>query len=303
MTLADEFLRYPARHKGPDHARYQAQSYRDRAPLKLPGAAKLGVWTVVLLEFFPLDPEAKPFKAPGSMQTPYPDLRHYTVRDYGNRVGVYRMLEVLQRAGVQATFAVQGMVAQRYPSLIRDIAGEGHEICAHGWSAGTLHYTGLAPEQEQDAITRTLSAIAAITGAAPSGWISPARAESFATPDHLAAAGIRWFADWAHDALPVPFQTAHGTLISLPLSNELDDWQILAEYRRPEPEWVQQITDAAAFLRAEADRFGPQILSMTVRPYLLGQPYRVGAFRDALHGALATPDAVSVTGPVLASGI
>ena len=295
MPLPDEYLVYPHRAKGPDHDRYDASPYRERPPIVLPGGAKLGVWLTVLVEFFPLNPSGKPFKAPGAMQTPYPDLRHYTTRDYGNRVGIYRILKVLDGLGVKANFAVQGAVAERYPTLIKDIVGDGHEICANGWDTDSLHYTGLDPTVERTYIGDTLNAIEAVTGQRPTGWISPARAESFATPDLLAEAGITWCGDWAHDDLPTEMRTSAGTMTALPLSNELDDWQIIMEYKRPEREWTLQVGDTAAELRAEADRFGPQILSMVVRPYVTGLPYRIRPFTEGLTAALAQADARAVT--------
>jgi peptidoglycan/xylan/chitin deacetylase (PgdA/CDA1 family) len=295
MSLPDDYLVYPHRRRGPDHDRYDASPYRERPPLNLRDGAKLGLWVTVLIEFFPLNPSGKPFKTPGAMQTPYPDLRHFTARDYGNRVGVYRILKVLDELGIKATFAVQGSAAERYPILIEDIQANGHEICAHGWDTDSLHYSGLDSDTERRYIADTLAAIETAAGSRPVGWISPARAEGFATPDLLAEAGILWIGDWAHDALPVSFRTKAGSITTLPLSNELDDWQILIDYKRPEEEWELQVADAARVLRAEADRFGPQIVSLVTRPYVLGQPYRTGNFRNSLKAALAQPDCRPVT--------
>jgi peptidoglycan/xylan/chitin deacetylase (PgdA/CDA1 family) len=299
MAMPDDYLVYPHRHRGLDHDRFDVSFYRDRPPLALPGGAKLGLWVTVLIEFFPLNPSGKPFKTPGAMQTPYPDLRHFTTRDYGNRIGVYRLLKLFAELGIKATFAVQGVIAERIPVLVRDIVGHGHEICAHGWDSDSLHYNGLDAAVERRYIADTLGAIESVTGARPTGWISPARAQSFDTPDFLAEAGITWCGDWAHDDLPTEFRTKSGTITALPLSNELDDWQILMDYKRPEEEWVAQVTDAAELLRKEADRFGPQILSMTTRPYLMGQPYRVQPFRESLQAALSEPGSASVTAAAL----
>lgn len=295
MPLPDDYLVYPQRKAGPDHGRYLASPYRNRAPLALPNGTKLGVWVTVLVDFFPLDPSGKPFKAPGAMQTPYPDLRHFTTRDYGNRVGIYRMLKVLNDLGIGGTFAIQGAVAERYPTLVKDIVSDGHEICAYGWDTDALHYTGIDLAVERGYIARTLDALEGATGRRPKGWISPARAESFDTPDFLAEAGIAWFGDWAHDQLPTSFATKSGPLVTLPLSNELDDWQILLDYKRPEWEWVTQVSDAATLLRGEADRFGPQILSLVTRPYVMGQPYRIKAFKDSLVNALEQADSKALS--------
>jgi allantoinase len=290
MPLPDDYLVYPFRKPGPDHNRYATSPYRDRAPLALRDGIKLGLWVTVLIEFFPLNPSGTPFKTPGAMQTPYPDLRHFTTRDYGNRVGVYRMLKLLAKLGIKATFAIQGAVAERYPDLVKYIAGDGHEICANGWDTDALHYSGLDPEIERRYIADTLGAIESVTGVRPTGWISPARAESFETPDLLAEADIAWCGDWAHDDLPTALNTRSTPLTALPLSNELDDWQIMVEYKRPEEEFIFQVEDAARLLRSEADRFGPQILSLTTRPYVTGQPYRIASFERSLTAALAIAD-------------
>ncbi|MFV3126908.1 polysaccharide deacetylase family protein [Niveispirillum sp. KHB5.9] len=294
--LPDSYLVYPQRHKGPDHGFYPASPVRTRAPITLPGGAKLGLWVVVPLEYFPLNPSGLPFKAPGSMQTPYPDLRHYTTRDYGNRVGAYRLLKLFDRLGLRATFAVQGAVADRYPALVKDVLADGHNICAHGWDNDSLHHSGLSAEAEQGYIAMTLGAIENAAGKRPDGWLSPARAEGFATPARLADAGISWFADWAHDELPTRFQTGKGELAALPLSNELDDWQILITHSRPEHEWVSQVTDAANWLSDEAVRFNsPRLLTLTVRPYVSGLPYRVKTLGESLKGVLDRADCATVT--------
>jgi peptidoglycan/xylan/chitin deacetylase (PgdA/CDA1 family) len=287
-TLPDSYLVYPQRKAGPDHTHYPAAPLPDRQPIALPGGLKLGMWVVVPLEFFPLNPSGQPFKAPGAMQTPYPDLRHYTTRDYGNRVGAYRLLKLFAKLGVKATFAVQGAVAERYPQLVRDVVAAGHDICAHGWDTDALHHSGLSAEVENRYIADTLSAIETASGQRPTGWISPARAEGFQTPARLAAAGLRWFADWAHDDLPTRFTTEAGDLTALPLSNELDDWQILIGYSRPEHEWVAQVGDAADWLLDEAVRMqSPRLLTLTIRPYVSGLPYRIKPLGDSLATVLA----------------
>jgi allantoinase len=294
--LPDSYFTYAKRHPGPDHDHYPASPIIDRAPIALPGGAKLGLWMVVPLEFFPLNPSGQPFKAPGAMQTPYPDLRHYTTRDYGNRVGAYRLLTLFGKLGLRATFAVQGAVAERYPGLVRDVLSDGHDICAHGWDTDSLHHSGLTAEVEDSYITRTLDTIQTACGYRPDGWLSPARTEGFATPARLAAKGISWFADWAHDDLPTRFRTEAGDLAALPLSNELDDWQILINYTRPEHEWATQVADAADWLLDEAGRFNsPRLLTLTVRPYVSGLPYRVKALGDSLKGVLDRAGAAGVT--------
>ena len=143
------YLTYPNRGYGQDHDLYDWRLSRDRKPLKWNDGAKVALSFIVPLEFFPLNPSGVPFKHPGAMATPYPDLRHYTVRDYGNRVGVYRILEALGET--KTGFAVNAKVAERYPPLMEAI--KAHEIIAHGVSTDHIHHEGLS-EAEEDALIR-----------------------------------------------------------------------------------------------------------------------------------------------------
>ncbi|MBY0422659.1 MAG: hypothetical protein K2Q06_10170, partial [Parvularculaceae bacterium] len=99
-ALPEDYLLYPKRRPGQDHDRYAWALAENRALVRLANGAALGVALVVPLEWFMLNPSGKPFKHPGAMQTPYPDLRHFTTRDYGNRVGAFRLLRVFRDAGV-----------------------------------------------------------------------------------------------------------------------------------------------------------------------------------------------------------
>ncbi len=299
MALPDVYLRYPMRRAGPDHARYDADPFPDRSPLNLPGGADVGLWVTVALEFFPLNTPAAPFKAPGGMMTPYPDLRHFTSRDYGNRVGVYRLLDLFDRLGLRASFAVNAAVAERCAPLVADLKSAGHEIIAHGIDMAALHHSGLDEAQERDQIRAALDALEAAFGERPKGWLSPARSQSWTTPDLLAEEGVAWCLDWPNDDLPYAFRTRAGGLIALPLTNELDDWKMHMVLKRSEEEFSMQILDALATHRRDAQTGGGQILSLSLRPYLSGLPYRVGPMGETLARAL-DEGSVPVTGGDLA---
>ena len=126
-----------------DHDWYDWTVAQGRKLVEWPGGARVALWVVPALEFFPLNQPAKPFKAPGGMVTPYPDLRHYTLRDYGNRVGIFRVMKVLDELGIKASVAVNSKVAERYPFLIEEVNRRGWEIIAYGVDMGRLHYGGL----------------------------------------------------------------------------------------------------------------------------------------------------------------
>jgi allantoinase len=121
-----------------------------------PHQAKVALMITIPVEFFPLNPVGKPFKAPGSMVTAYPDFRHYTTRDYGNRVGIFRLLKVLDEFNLKANFAVNSEVASRYPALIEEILKNGHEIIAHGVDMDELHYGGMDSAHEAYLVEKSL---------------------------------------------------------------------------------------------------------------------------------------------------
>jgi hypothetical protein len=282
MTLPAEHLTYPHRRYGMDQDRYAWRQSIDRPKLAWPNGKALAVMIVVPLEFHMLNPSGKPFKHPGAMQTPYPDLRHYTTRDYGNRVGAFRVLKALKSAGVMATFAINGRLIDRIKPLIGAILGDGHEIAAYGWDTDAIHWGGIDPDVEKRYVIDTRAAFDA-AGLRPRAWLSPARSQSFATPDLIRAAGFDVCLDWEMDHVPVAIRTDHGAISCAPLLNELDDRKLLIDQRQTESEWRDQILAAAALLKEEHARFGGQVLSFTLTPYVIGQPFRIWALRETLN--------------------
>jgi peptidoglycan/xylan/chitin deacetylase (PgdA/CDA1 family) len=283
MSLPDDYLRYPRRRYGMDHDRYAWSMLSERAPVEWPGGAKLALWVNVNLQFFPLNQAGKPFKVPGGMTMPYPDLRHYSLRDYGNRIGVFRIMDALDRFGVRPTFAVNGRLAERYPALVREVVARGDEIIAYGWHMDALHHEGLSEAEESALIERTVGVLREMSGQPVTGWLSPARNESTRTPDLVARHGIEYLCDWVNDDMPYPFRVEGGTITALPLSNELDDFFILQSNLHSEDSYVEQIEDAADLLLAEAASQGGRLLALNVHPWLLGQPHRIARFERLLE--------------------
>lgn len=276
MTLDPAYLQYPHRRHGMDHDRYAWSMLAERAPLQWPDARPLALWVNLSLEHFPLDPAGDGFKPHGAMSMPYPDLRHYSLRDYGNRVGVYRVLDALAAAGVVASLAVNAELIGRYPALVRELRATGHEWIGHGWNMDRVHHGGLDPDREAALIGESLDALRQATGAPVRGWLSPARSQSAQTPELLRQAGIDWCADWVNDELPYRFETAHGPLTALPLGLELEDRFVIGENLHAESEWADQVIDAVEFLLAEARaQQSGRLLSLSLHPWVIGQPHRL----------------------------
>lgn len=281
MSLEREHLEYPLRHHGMDHDRYDWSMLSRRKSVEWPGGAKLALWVNVSLQFFPLNQRGKPFPPPGGMTMPYPDLRHYTLRDYGNRVGIYRVLDALRTRDVAASFAVNGQLAERIPALLDRVAGEG-ELIGHGWNMDRPHYGGLEPEEEEAQIAQTLELLRSRSGQAVRGWLSPGRNESANTPDLLAKQEVSYLCDWVNDDMPYPFRTSEGELLALPLSTELEDRFVIQNNLHSETSWQEQVCDACDLLMKEAAVSGGRLLALSIHPWLIGQPHRIAKLEAAL---------------------
>ena len=296
MADDPEQLTYPKRGYGMDHDRYEWSMLSDRAPVTWPGGAKLALWVNVCLQFFPLDQQGKPFAAPGGMTMPYPDLRHFTLRDYGNRVGIYRFFKAFDRYNVKPTYAMNARLAERNPYLLGALKERGDEIACHGWDMDSLHYGGQDPTEERDLVARSLDTLRRLSGQPVRGWLSPARNESERTPELLAEHGVEYFSDWVNDDMPYVFRTDAGPLWAMPLSNELEDRFILVNNLHSEQSWLEQVCDACDFLLKEAESSGGgRILSLNIHPWLLGQPHRIGKLEQALEHITSRGDTWSAS--------
>ncbi|MDT7935075.1 MAG: polysaccharide deacetylase family protein [Sphingomonadaceae bacterium] len=288
MPLDPAYLAYPRRRHGYDHELYPWSNLHARPAVRWPRGS-VALWVCVSLEWFPITPADTPFRAPGHMVTPYPDYRHYTARDYGLRVGVWRILDALRQAGVRASFAANAAVAERCPELIAAIRGGGHEIVAHATDMNGTIDSSLSEEAERALIAQTLARLEAAGAGRPRGWLSIARSQSWATHRLLREAGIGWCADWPNDELPWAF--ANG-LINLPLNHELSDRQIVLTQAASAESWAEQLSDAFDWLAAEAERGrGGRMLPIHLTPYIMGLPYRIHALEHLLARLAARPEA------------
>ncbi|MFN7221682.1 MAG: polysaccharide deacetylase family protein [Burkholderiales bacterium] len=287
--VGDDYLQYPMRRRGMDHDRYAWSMLTDRKPIAWPDGKKLAVWVNVCVEHFPLNPVGKPIKLPGGMTMPYPDLRHYTLRDYGNRVGVYRLLSAFEKFAVQPSFAVNACLVERYPQLVRTLAARG-EILGHSWSMDTAHAGGLDEAAEAKLIKRSLDTLRGFTEQEVRGWVSPGKLNSANTPDLLKANGIDYFCDWVNDDMPYAFHTKHGDLTAMPLLTEIEDRFVVVENFQSEQSWAEQVTDACDLLFREANEQGGRILSVPLHAWVMGAPHRIKHVEAVLQHVTSKSD-------------
>ena len=287
MSLDAAYLDYPMRRRGMDHSLYPYSNLFARKPADWPGGKRVAVACVVSLEWFPLVPDDQPFRAPGHMQTPYPDYRHYTSREYGTRVGCYRLLDAFDKAGIHASIATNAAIAERYPEIVADIAAGGHEIIAHSTDMNGTIATGLAEEEERGLIKASLDSLERTSGKRPRGWLSIARSQSWNTPHLLAEAGLAYMCDWPNDELPYRMATRSGPIVNFPLNHELSDRQVVTVQQQSADSYVEQIQDAYGWLEREAGTHGGRMLPLHLTPYISALPYRIAAFERLLGGLKA----------------
>lgn len=299
MPLPEDYLKYEHRRYGMDQSLYAWRPSGERKPVTWPDGKALAAMIVVPVEWHRLNPQGKPFRHPGAMMTPWPDLRHYTTRDYGNRVGIFRLLDALAATGLKATIPVNAVLLERAKPLIEAIKDAGHEIAAYGLEADRIHWSGLEPGEEERWIGETRQAFTR-AGLTPRVWMSPARQQSFDTLKLIAEHGFEICLDWEQDGVPVAMRTPSGEVSAVPLYNELDDRTLLTDRRQSEDEWADQILEAARLLVSEAPRAGGQVLSFSLTPYVSGQPFRMHAVRRVLEALAGNDDVWSATASQIA---
>ena len=286
MSLDPSYLEYPHRRHGYDHDLYPYSALPTRKPLAWPGGKSVAVWIVVSLEWFPIITSDTPFRAPGHMQTAYPDYRHYTAREYGTRIGFYRLLDAFAKAGICVSVATNSAIAERYPQVVRDIVSAGHEIIAHSTDMNGTIASGMPIANERALIEKSLDQLTKVAGTRPRGWHSIARSQSFNTVDLLKEARIDYCVDWANDEQPWAFTNG---LVNIPLNHELSDRQILTVQQQSVDNYAEQILDAHDWLAGEAKAGDGRILPLHITPYIIGLPYRMDAFERLLADLSARP--------------
>ena len=172
----------------------------DRPPLKLPGGARMAVWTIVNVEDWDIGSGMPRTVLSPPMGAPLlPDLPNWAWHEYGMRVGYWRFHEVMAEYGITPTLAINGRVFETFPRVAEAALEAGWEFMGHGYVQGPMHKL----DDQRGAIRRTVEAITGFTGAPPKGWESPGLTETLETADLLAAEGIEYVANWVLDAQPV----------------------------------------------------------------------------------------------------
>ena len=203
-----------------EHNRYKYSAISRRPKLTLPDGARVAVWITPNVEHYHYD---KPAMSITQMTASLkPDVLNYAWRDYGVRVGIWRIMDILERQGFVATAALNSEVCTEFPEIVEAGNALGWEWMAHGPNNSML-FTGMPEEAEKPIITGVLDEIAKGTGKRARGWLGPALTETDHTLDLLSEAGIEYVADWCNDEQPYTMKTRSGSIVAMPYTVEIGD--------------------------------------------------------------------------------
>jgi len=267
----------------------------ERAPLRLPGNARVAVWTVVNLEVWNIArPMPRTVLTPPMGQPQLPDVPNWSWHEYGMRVGVWRFFELFRSLGIQPTAAINGEVCEVYPQIIEAGKADGWEFIPHGHEQRPMQTVADQPAS----IKRALDTIEKATGKRPIGWLAPGMSQTFETPDFLAAAGLKYTGDYVHDDEPSHMRTAHGEMVTLPYTFDMNDITIMALAHHEGKHFYERGVDQFTQLYKESEHRA-KIMPIPLHAYLSGQPHRF-VHLERLYRFLADQkDVVFMTGEEL----
>ena len=254
-----------------------------RPKLEWPNGARVALWINPNVEYFGLDDVM-----PGTVNervarehAKVPNIRNWSLRDYGNRVGFWRLLEVLQRHGIRASAATNSEVCDHHPQVIEAMMQAGWELIGHN-QTNALRLNEMSPDKERESIRATLDTLEKATGKRPVGWLGAGLAETWNTLDYLSEAGIRYVCDWVNDDQPYRFEIGSPPLVSLPYSVQTNDVPAYFEMKVSVPEFEAMLRRQFDTLYREGETT-PRVMAIAVHPYVTGQPHRIGALDAALE--------------------
>jgi peptidoglycan/xylan/chitin deacetylase (PgdA/CDA1 family) len=268
----------------------------ERPRYVLPGGARVAVWVIPNVEFFGLD---DPMPGNQNERIPreaakIPMVRNWAQREYGNRVGVWRVMEVLDRHGIRGTVALNSDICDYQPQIIEAAMKRGWEMMGHN-QTNAIRLNEMPPDEEARSIRETLDRIERATGKRPEGWLSSGLSETWNTLDHLIDAGVRYVADWTCDDQPFLMDVGGRRLVSIPYSFELNDAPMFYYSKVSTDEFEQMIKRQFDVLYREGAESG-RVMAICLHPFIIGVAHRIGALDRALGHIRAHSDVWFATG-------
>jgi allantoinase len=276
----------------PTHGRFAYSAITRRPAFRWPGDKRLAVYIGFNIEHFAFGEGLGAGIAPAS---PQPDVLNHSWREYGNRVGVWRCLELFEALSLPVGALINTALYDHCPEVIEALVARGDELIGHGHS--NAERQGVLPQAEERAlIEHCRDRMQQMQGVAPAGWLSPWISESACTPDLLKEAGFRYTLNWCHDDQPVLMNTRSGPLWSVPYPQELNDIPMIVGRQMDAKDFAQMIIDQFDEMLVQSQGQS-LVMGIALHPYIVGQPYRLRHLRRALAHIAGHRDEIWFTTP------
>jgi len=266
---------------------YKYSALPDRAPLRWPNDARIAVIFTINIEHWDMThesdvplyaggPSAVPYELPGTV----PDYANFSWREYGQRVGIWRLIEVFDKAGVPTTCTINGRTALDRARIVDAVNERGWEILAHNFvQTQMLNELSGDPDGERDVIKRTLDAYADVIGRPAKGWLSSSMRSTHETPHILKELGLDFIACYLNDDQPYPLETRHGPLLAIPYSNDLNDYRMFSRCGMSTEGALGMMREGFDQMYLEGAESG-RILNVGMHPHVMGQAWAIRAIRE-----------------------
>lgn len=259
--------------------RYEDSFIFQRKPFTWPEGKTLAVWIIPNVEVWQFNSPAGVAISP-NVQNIVPDVINFAWREYGMRVGLWRIADVLDSAGIRATVALNAGVCEVFPAAVEEMKKRGWEFMGHGiTNSQTL--ANMPLDQERELIRTTLKTIEQASGKRPQGWLGPGLVETFNTLDLLAEEGVQYVGDWNNDDQPYPMKVKKGNLFSIPYCMELNDIGLFNRNGYTGEQYFRAIIDQFETLYADSQKQA-RVMGIPLHPFLVGHPLRIKYLRNAI---------------------
>lgn len=275
------------------HGRYDYSPLPHRPVYSWPGGRRLAVHFSLNVEHFAF---GKGLGNDYASPHPQPNHRAFAWRDYGNRVGAWRLLELAEAYKLPLALLVNTELYDYCPEMIAAFSARGDEIVAHG-RTNAERQVDMTPEEEKACIEEAASTISAHEGRRPAGWLAPYISQTHVSLDLLKEAGFRYMMDWSHDDQPIWMRTQHGPLLSIPYSHDLNDSIEMVTRRLPSRDFFDNLVDQFDEMLEESLR-RPLVMPIVLHSFVVGQPYRLRQFRRVVDHIVKHRDDIWIARPV-----
>lgn len=256
--------------------RYNYSPNINRQKIRWPKGERVAFWIGLNIEYFYID---KPTLSATSSHLP--DVQAYSLRDYGLRVGIFRIADVLDKYGLKASVLLNSDICKHCPIILEEGKRRHWEWLGHGIN-NHFRNCDYPPEEERKIIHEVKETITKAVGTAPKGWLGPAGAESFDTPEHLATEGFEYLCDWGCDDQPIPMRVQSGRMIAMPYQQGINDIAQFVTSNHTAEQYLQHVCDQFDILYREGSD-GGRVMTMPLHTFIIGLPFRIKYLDRALE--------------------